>query len=143
MRSSPIIGLLVTVGDQVFSRSLRTGDLLFLMMGSLFFLAGLSTCWAADVVLIRGKHPYPIEQEEIRRLVEFYGLKLHTVDVGSQDAVDRAILRLRSPDTLAVLTSPDALIGLNRKQIQAALQRPKGLGIPMLVVCNPSPPKSE
>src|SRR5207237_4640689 len=36
-------------------------------------------------------------------------------------------------DTLAVLTSQDALSGLDRKRIQAALRRPKGLGISMLV----------
>src|SRR5947208_674721 len=53
--------------------------------------------------------------------------------LASPDAVNRAISRLRSTDTLAVLTSQDALSGLDRKRIQAALRRPKGLGISMLV----------
>ena len=84
-------------------------------------------------ILIRGKRLYPVEEEAIRRLVGFYGLQLDAVDVGSPDAVNRAISRLRSTDTLAVLTSQDALSGLDRKRIQAALRRPKGLGISMLV----------
>src|SRR5207244_12435511 len=53
--------------------------------------------------------------------------------LASPDAVNRAISRLRSTDTLAVLTSQDALSGLDRKRIQAALRRPKGFGISMLV----------
>src|SRR2546421_10279591 len=53
--------------------------------------------------------------------------------LASPDAVNRAISRLRSTDTLAVLTSQDAVSGLDRKRIQAALRRPKGLGISMLV----------
>src|SRR5438034_7844158 len=56
-------------------------------------------------ILIRGKRLYPVEEEAIRRLVGFYGLQLDAVDVGSPDAVNRAISRLRSTDTLAVLTS--------------------------------------
>src|SRR6266568_6498145 len=84
-------------------------------------------------ILIRGKRLYPVEEEAIRRLAGFYGLQLDAVDVGSPDAVNRAISRLRSTDTLAVLTSQDALSGLDRKRIQAALRRPKGFGISMLV----------
>jgi hypothetical protein len=93
----------------------------------------LSTCFAKDVVYIHGQRQHPTEDETIRRLVDFYGLTLYAVDVDSQDAVNRAISRMRSPDTLAVLTSQDALSKLDRKQVQAALRRPKGLGIPILV----------
>src|SRR5438552_17222122 len=84
-------------------------------------------------ILIRGKRLYPVEEEAIRRLVGFYGLRLDAVDVGSPDAVNRAISRLRSTDTLAVLTSQDALSELDRRRIQAALRRPQGLGLSRLV----------
>ncbi len=88
----------------------RTGGhltLMFMLLG-LFFLAGLSPCLAGDVVLIEGKRLHPFEDEAIRRLVDFYGLTLYTVDVGSQDAVNRAMSRMRSSDTLAVLGFAEA-----------------------------------
>ncbi len=101
---------------------------------ALFFAVALSTyCVATDVVLIHDKQLYPAEEEAIRRLAEFYGVNLQTVDVGSRDAVELAMSQLRSPSTLALLTSQAALSKLDRKQLRAALRRPKGLGIPMLV----------
>src|SRR5712691_13487536 len=76
----------------------NTGRCLSLVMWGIFFLANSSTCFAADVVLIQGKQPNPVEKETIRKLVGFYGLQLHSLDVGSQDAVKRALSRLRSTD---------------------------------------------
>jgi hypothetical protein len=102
-------------------------------MCALFFLVGLSTCFAGDVVLIHGKRLYPTEEEMVRNLADFYGLTLYTVDASSQHAVKSAMSRMRNPGTLAVLTSQDALSELDWKQVQAALRRPKGLGIPILV----------
>lgn len=118
---------------RALSKASRAGGRLSLLMCGLFFLAGLSTCFARDVVYIHGKRLHPTEDETVRRLVDFYGLTLYTVDVGSQDAVNHSMSRMRSPDTLAVLTSQDALSELDRKQVQAALRRPKGPGIPILV----------
>jgi hypothetical protein len=115
------------------SKAWWAGGRLSLLMCSLFFLAGLSTCFAGDAVYVHGKRQHATEDETVRRLVDFYGLTLYTVDVASQDMVNRAMSRMRSPDTLAVLISQDALSRLNRKQVQAALQRPKRLGIPILV----------
>src|SRR6266403_173855 len=136
-----VIELFTTMGERggigrlarvPYKASRAGGHLCFLMCG-LFFLVGLSTCYAGDVVHIHGKRQYPTEDETVRRLADFYGLTLYTVDVGSQDAVNRAMSRMRSPGTLAVLTSQDALSELDRKQVQAALRRPKGPGIPILV----------
>ncbi len=118
---------------RVLSKASRAGTHLSFLMCGLFFLVGLSTCFAGDVVHIHGKRQHPTEDETVRRLADFYGLTLYTVDVSSQDAVNRAISRMRSPDTLAVLTSQDALSELDRKQVQAALRRPKAPGIPILV----------
>jgi hypothetical protein len=102
-------------------------------MCALFFLVGLSRCFAGDVVLIHGKRLYPTEEEMVRNLADFYGLTLYAVDASSQNAVKSAMSRMRNPGTLAVLTSQDALSELDWKQVQAALRRPKGLGIPILV----------
>ena len=108
----------------------RAWDRASLVLRVVALLATLSTCWAGDIVLIHGKRPYPVEEKEIQRLADFYGLKLWNVDVSSPGAVNRAI---RSPNTLAVLSSLDALSGLDGHQIQAALRRWKTAGIPMLV----------
>jgi hypothetical protein len=106
---------------------------LSLLMCGLFFIAGLSTCFAGDVVHIHGKRLHPAEDETVRRLVDFYGLTLYIVDLGSQDAVHSAMSRIKNTNTLAVLTSQDALSELDSKEVQAALRRPKRLSIPILV----------
>ena len=108
----------------------RAWDRASLVLRVVALLATLSTCWAGDIVLIHGKRPYPVEEKEIQRLADFYGLRLRTVDVSFPAGVNRAI---SSPNTLAVLSSLDALSGLDGHQIQAALRRWKTAGIPMLV----------
>ena len=102
------------------------------LMCCLFLFSAWSTCLAREVVLIHGPRPQA-EVEVIRRLSDFYGLKLNVVEVGSKVAVDRALSQLRSADTLAVLASQDAFSGLDPKKIQAALRRPNGSGIPLLL----------
>lgn len=118
---------------RALTKASQAGGRLALLMCALFFLVGLSTCFAGDVVFIHGKRLYPTEQEMVRNLTDFYGLTLYTVDVNSQDAVKNVMSRIRNPGTLAVLTSQDALSELDWKQVQTALRRPKGLSIPILV----------
>lgn len=141
LRPFPVIELLIRVGEwggiarlaRALSKVSRVGVRVSLLIGALYFFAGLPTCYASDVVYVRGKLQHPAEDATIRRLVDFYGLTLYTVDVDPQDAVNRAISRMKSPATLAVITSQDALSELDRRQVQEALRRPKGPGIPILV----------
>ena len=99
----------------------------------LLFVGSLSTHCVGDIVLVHGKQQYADEEETIQRLAGFYGVNLLTVEVGSRDSVDRAMHQFRNPGTLAILTSEEALSKLDKKQLQTALRRPKGLRIPMLV----------
>jgi hypothetical protein len=106
---------------------------LFLAVLSLLFLAGSLKCFAGDVILLQEKVPHPVEEEAIRTVADFYGLQLQTLDVGSQNGIDRVVSRLRNPDTLAVVASQGALSRLDKRKVQAALRRTKGLRVPMLV----------
>jgi hypothetical protein len=102
------------------------------LIWALIFLVGCATCFAQDIVLIQGRQP-SAEQQTIRRLADFYGLKFDLVEVGSSEANSRALARLKATDTLAVLASQDALAGLDNKQVQAVLHRARGRSIPFLV----------
>lgn len=113
-------------------RALTGGSCLALLMCGLFFLGPLAG-FAGDVVLIQSKAPDPVEDEAIRRLADFYGFELYTVDSGSKGAVDRVASQLRNPGTRAVLISQDALARLDRKQIQEFLRKSNGLSIPILI----------
>src|SRR5713101_1511239 len=97
------------------------------------FLWGSSTCFAGNVVLLRGKPAHPEEEGTIRRLADFYGLQVETADLDSQKKIRHALTLLGSPDTLAVLASQDTLSALDERQIGGALQRSKASAIPLLV----------
>src|SRR6266446_2522498 len=86
-RLSSVTALFTTMGQRggigrlarVLSKASRAGAHLCSLMCGLFFLVGLSTCFAGDVVHIHGKRQHPTEDETVRRLADFYGLTLYTV----------------------------------------------------------------
>src|ERR1051326_8043350 len=96
-------------------------------------LAGLFPCRAADVVLLESRQAYAAEEQQIRGLADFYGLQLRTVEVSSRNSAAQAIALVRSPETVAVLASPDSLTGIDGKQIQSARQRQSGKAVPIFV----------
>lgn len=100
---------------------------------ALLLVVVVSTCYAADVVLLRSSEAYQLEVEAIRRVSGFYGVNLQIVDVGSRDAVNQAMSQLSKPGALAVLTSEEALSKLGKSRLQRVLRRPKGRSVPMLV----------
>ena len=99
---------------------------------ALIYMVVGSACFAQDIVLIDSSLP-SAEQQTIRRLADFYGLKFDLVEVGSPEANFRAFARVKATDTLAVLASQEALAELDHKHVQMALQRTRGRSIPLLV----------
>lgn len=93
----------------------------------------VSSCYAKEIVVIYGSQSRLVEENQIRALADFYGLEVKSVDVGSKGAAERIISLMKSPTTLAVLTSVGALQDLDRRRILGALRRREGKSIPMLV----------
>jgi len=96
-------------------------------------LAACSACHAGDVVLLLGNSPHDAEVQQIKHVTDFYGFALRPLQVKSSPDGRAALASLRSPQTLAAMVSQDALPGLDRDAVQAALQRPGGASVPLLV----------
>jgi hypothetical protein len=94
---------------------------------------GLSVCRAADVVLIHKDNKYPTEEEAIRRVAEFYGLNILTLDPGKPDTHTLGMTMVTNPSTLALLISQDSLPDLDRRELQSALRRRNSSPIPILI----------
>ena len=62
---------------------------------------------AADLLLLRGHGPNTLEDYQIHKLADFYGVNLETVDIGSPDIRQVASL-IKNPETLAILVEGDA-----------------------------------
>ena len=99
----------------------------------LLLVAVSATCHAENIVLIRTEHTLSDEQKQIEQIADFYSLKLDSVEVDSPGAAGNAFARLRQRGTLGVLISYDSLAALDRKQVLAALHRPAGREIPILI----------
>jgi peptidoglycan/xylan/chitin deacetylase (PgdA/CDA1 family) len=117
---------------RVRSEQMHSGSNWTLLMWVLIYVVIGSAGFAQDIVLIDGRQP-SAEQQTIRRLADFYGLKFDLVEVGSPEENFRALARLKATDTLAVLVSQDALAALDHKHVQMALHSTRGRSIPLLV----------
>ena len=89
-----------------------------------------STCHTQEIVLIHGKKTG--FDEQVHKVVDFYDLKVASIEVDSPSTAGIAIRRLRKRGTLGVLISQEALAVLDTKQVLAALRRP-GSTIPILI----------
>jgi hypothetical protein len=99
---------------------------------ALFLFAGAGSCPAADLLLLRGRGPKTLEDDQIHRLADFYGVNLKTVDIGSARVRQFASL-IESPDTIAVLVAADALHSADSRQILAMLRQRRGKSIPAML----------
>jgi len=115
-------------GSSVRIGRLLYGIALMLLLGAVF--PGLCR---GDVVLFRTPHSQRSEEEALKKVADLYGLSIHTVDVRSPGVLGPAMSELKNSGTLAVLISEDALSALDRNKVQAALRRPNGLQVPILV----------
>jgi hypothetical protein len=100
---------------------------------AILYSMGALTSNAAEVVLLRGERSQTVEPAEIQSVTDFLGLSLDRVDPLSGSRADDTYSKLRSPSTVAVLVAYDALPALDRVRTLAALRRPEGKSIPMLV----------
>ncbi len=122
----------------------KIGKRLHWLAGPVLVCVGLSACRASDVVVIQKNNRHQADEEAIRRVAEFYGLNILTVDAGKPDAHALEMTMLTSPRTLAVLISQDSLPGLDRKGLQSALRRRNSSPIPILIFgIEPGPKVSE
>ena len=87
----------------------------------------------ADVVLLRTATDNPADEQAIRTVSAFYGLSIDAVNVDSRSGRSLVLSDLRDPSALAALISANALEGLDPSQIDAALRRPNGSHVPILV----------
>jgi hypothetical protein len=105
----------------------------FIFAIALFLWVGaVSSSRAADLLLLRGHGPNTLEDNQIHKLAGFYGVNLHTVDMGSAD-IGQAVFLIKSPDTLAILVEGDVLQDGASRWILAALQQRKGKRIPAML----------
>jgi hypothetical protein len=120
--------------SRVLSKAAMIWNRLPLSMGILLFLASVSMCHAADVILIHGsKTTNYAEEKTIHKLVDYYGLNLFTTDLSFPSALDSIVKRLRSSNTVAVLIRHDSLFALDLQQVRDSLRRQNRSDIPMLV----------
>jgi hypothetical protein len=103
------------------------------LAGFLLVWAGLSVSRAANVVLIHKENPRLAEEDAIRRVAEFYGLNILTLDVNKPSAHGMAPKMLADPGTVAVLISQESLPKLETKELQSALRRRKNSHVPVLI----------
>jgi len=131
-------GLLHGSDAALFSRLVRRtvlglGGVLCWMAGVVLVGMGLSIACNADVVLFHTGKSNPSDEEAIRKVANFYGLDIRSVDVDSPRTLGSAMPGLRNSGTLAVLISGDALSKLDKRRVQSALRRSNGQHVPMLV----------
>ncbi|MEO8657507.1 MAG: hypothetical protein ABI693_03515 [Bryobacteraceae bacterium] len=99
----------------------------------LYLITVLPVCTAGDVILLRGMRIDSFAEGQIHRIADFYGLDVTTIDARSPRARAEAASRFRSPDTLAILSPPDALAGLDPVVVKSSLKRQGGGSIPLMV----------
>lgn len=105
--------------------------------GTLFgvFVLVCFTSWGygQTLVLLHGKQPYELEQQQIQALASFYGVGLVSVDTSSAGAVSQAVQRVAAPGTLAVLATEDALVGSDMRALRGTFERHGGASTPLLI----------
>jgi hypothetical protein len=87
---------------------------------------------AADLLLFRGHGTKTLEDYQIHRLADFYGVNLKTIDVGSPD-MGQVVSLTKNPETLAILIEEDALRDAASRRILEGLQQRKGKPIPVML----------
>ncbi len=132
-KAKSIAASLRAIGRCLARGTQQSRGLLFAIACTLFLATAPIAGFGADVVLIRGQRPHLADEAAIRELTDFYGLNLRTLDTGVEGASERILSQVRNFHTLAVLITPDVLSQLDRKRFRAALQRPDGSSLPMLV----------
>jgi hypothetical protein len=104
----------------------------FIFAIALFLWGGVVSSRAADLLLLRGHGPNTLEDYQIRKLADFYGVNLETVDIGSPEIGQVASL-IKNPEILAILVEGDALHDGASRRILAELQQRKGKPIPAML----------
>jgi len=110
----------------------KTRNYLSHLICALLVLTVFSACEAQDIILVH-RNGSEAEEQAIRRMVDFYGLNLYTLNADSTTTMDSMMARLRNAHTLAVLISQNTLSGLDWKKVQMALMGPNRMGAPILV----------
>jgi hypothetical protein len=104
----------------------------FIFTIALFLWGGVMSSRAADLLLLRGHGPNTLEDYQIRKLADFYGVNLEAVDIGSPGIGQVASL-IKNPEILAILVEGDALHDGASRRILAELQQRKGKPIPAML----------
>jgi hypothetical protein len=92
-----------------------------------------TACFAGDVVVLLGSGAHDAEVRQIRQVADFYGVTVRLAQIYSRSAERNALVILKDTQTLAVLTSADALPAFRRDEVLAALRRPGDSHVPVLV----------
>jgi hypothetical protein len=87
---------------------------------------------AADVVVVRASGAPTWQMKQLEVAAQFYGLNLRPVVVGGAGAA-QALQLVRQPQTLALAIEADALHSLDRRTVLAAIRRPSGRDLPLLL----------
>ena len=103
------------------------------VVGVLVLTCFISSGYGQDLVLLHGKQPYAMEEQQIQLLAGFYGVGLISADTSSPDAMAQAMQRVAAPGTLAVLATEDALAGSDMRLLRGALDGHGRASIPLLI----------
>ncbi len=111
-------------------RIYRRTKLIFVI--ALFLWGDVVFSRAADLLLLRGHGPDVLEDYQIKKNADFYGVHLKTFDIGSAGN-EEVMLLIKNPETLAVLVAADALHGDVSRRIFDALKQRKANPIPAML----------
>ncbi len=119
--------------NKVFSFVMQTQPKAsFIFAIALFLCGGAVSSRAADLLLLRGHGPNTLEDYQIQKMADFYGVNLETVDIGST-GIGQVVSLIKNPETLAILVAVDALHDVASRRILDALQQRKSKPIPAML----------
>lgn len=106
---------------------------LVLVLGVLSLLSA-PAAHAGKIVFVHGPGQVSLPQWQLELSTRFYGLDLDVIQVRAASDSSRALIPLRGGDTLAAVVSADALASMDKAKVLAALRRPGGRSVALLIL---------